>query len=269
MTQQFLAKPSPTSTWVALAIGNSRLHWGVFVGDRLQQTQNTPHLESILSNWQSLLPVFEKFSWQDQPPELWLASVVPAQTEIWQTYPNLHYIQLADIPLQNIYPTFGLDRAITLWGAGHTYGWPTLVIDGGTALTLTGADAHASLVGGAILPGLRLQMRSLHEGTARLPLVELPATLPQRWATDTSTAMQSGILYTAIAGLSATITQWSETYPHSQIVLTGGDAQVIANYLRKWESQPPIPWLNHLTVDPTLIFKGIAVLRAKTFTTMS
>ncbi len=264
MTQQFLAKPAPTpahqGAWVALAIGNSRLHWGLFVGDRLRQTQHTPHLESGHPNhWQNLFPFFEDWLWQDGCPELWVASVVPAQTQLWQQYPNLNRIQLNDVPLKNLYPTFGLDRAIALWGAGMTYGWPILVLDGGTALTLTGADAEATLIGGAILPGLGLQLRSLHEGTAGLPLTALPTQLPERWAKETTTAIQSGILYTAIAGLISSITQWCETYPTSQIVFTGGDAQVLNTYFKEWEPQPE--WLNRLAVDVNLGFQGIAALR--------
>lgn len=48
-----------------------------------------------------------------------------------------------------------------------------LVIDAGTALTFTAADADQRLVGGAILPGLGLQRSSLAQKTATLPRVEL------------------------------------------------------------------------------------------------
>jgi type III pantothenate kinase len=68
---------------------------------------------------------------------LYLASVVPSQTALWQTYPDVHIITLDQVPLQGVYPTLGIDRALALWGAGETWGWPMLVIDAGTALTLT------------------------------------------------------------------------------------------------------------------------------------
>ena len=55
---------------------------------------------------------------------------------------------------------------------GETGGFPMLVIDAGTALTFTGADANQCLVGGAILPGLRLQLASLGQKTGQLPLLE-------------------------------------------------------------------------------------------------
>jgi len=67
-----------------------------------------------------------------------------SQTALWQTYPDVHVITLNQVP--PVYPTLGIDRALALWGAGETWGWPMLVIDAGTALTLTGADADHCLV---------------------------------------------------------------------------------------------------------------------------
>jgi type III pantothenate kinase len=43
---------------------------------------------------------------------------------------------------QGLYSTMGCDRALAAYGAGEKYGYPTLVIDGGTALTLTGDDSY-------------------------------------------------------------------------------------------------------------------------------
>jgi type III pantothenate kinase len=160
-----------------------------------------------------------------------------------------------------MYSTLGLDRAIALYGAGTTYGWPILAIDGGTALTITGADATQVLIGGAILPGLGLQMRSLHEGTARLPLVALPTELPILWAKETETAIQSGIVWTAIAGLNAIIEQWCHSYPNSKVVLTGGDAMALNTYFKQWRSSYSNQWSHLLKVDSHLVFRGLAALR--------
>jgi type III pantothenate kinase len=256
-----------SDAWVALTIGNSRLHWAIFEGDNLVQTWHTPHLQPAMPtqwcDWLNLSPAFQSLATRSTAtyPELWLASVVPSQTEIWFRYPQANFIQLTDIPLQQMYPTFGLDRAISLYGAGATYGWPILVIDGGTALTLTGADVAQTLLGGAILPGLGLQMRSLHEGTAGLPCVELPTELPSLWAKDTETAMQSGVVWTAIAGLSTLIEQWCHHYPNSEIILTGGDAMALNTYFNQWRSSYSNQWSHLLKVDSHLVFRGIAALR--------
>ena len=110
------------SVWTALVIGNSRLHWAEFSGDRLQKTWDAPHAN------------------QDQPQlqhELWIASVVPSQNQFWQADPRAHWLSLEQVPLQGMYPTFGIDRALALWGAIQTVGSPVLVVDAGTALTFT------------------------------------------------------------------------------------------------------------------------------------
>jgi type III pantothenate kinase len=262
--------------WLALVIGNSRLHWAHFVDQQLLQVWHSPLSEfkgfhqrspQDWTEWQAFLPPFpaeasEKFP--DFPyPELWLVSVVPSQSEFWSVYPNLNLPQLSDVPLQAVYSGLGLDRAIAVWGAGITYGWPCLAIDGGTALTLTGADANASLVGGAILPGLALQFRTLSSSTAALGLVELPQELPALWGKDTETAIQSGIVHAAIAGIRHAIQQWLNAYPTSKVVFTGGDAKQLSTYVRDWMRQyeEPEQESDYLVVDPTLAFSGIRALR--------
>ncbi|MBW4550542.1 MAG: pantothenate kinase [Aphanocapsa sp. GSE-SYN-MK-11-07L] len=252
--------------WLALSIGNSRYHWAMFESEQLQQTWETPHL--VNQDWRSLLEsAIAKTPLADLPelPELWLASVVPGQTQQWQAYPNLHPIQLADVPLRQTYATLGLDRALAIWGAGMTWGWPVLVIDCGTALSLTGASAKAELVGGAILPGLGLQGRSLAQSTAALPSISFwqSQPLPTRWAKETGAAIASGILYVLLAGLADFIEDWWQHYPHSQVIFTGGDSQVLTEYLRTWLDQNPVKvdWQEALKVDPYLIFRGISHLR--------
>jgi type III pantothenate kinase len=251
---------------LALMIGNSRLHWALFIDKTLYSTGDTFHLSAsiiqqlaenpTLDNWltaislPSNLPIIP-----DYPIPLILASVVPSQTALWQTYPHLRLITLADVPLQGMYPTLGIDRALAVWGAGITWGFPTLVIDAGTALTFTGADNHQSLVGGAILPGLRLQLTSLGQKTGQLPLLEtgIITSLPPRFAMNTSDAIQSGVIYSLLSGIKDFITAWWQLFPESQIVITGGDSNLLKNYL--YQQFPDIE--SQLIVDHNLIFQGI------------
>lgn len=251
-------------------IGNSRLHWAWFVNTRLKQTWNTDYLppeivKQIIPHWTSgvmpseILPpslIVEQSNRHEQLP-LYLASVVPTQTTLWQTYPASVVITLEQLPLQGLYPTLGIDRALAVLGAGETLGYPVLVIDAGTALTFTGADAHRQLIGGAILPGLRLQFQSLEKGTAALPNVQLPTQLPPRWANQTSSAIESGIIYTVLASIQNFIADWQCQFPDSRIVLTGGDSAVLLTYL-----QHQFPQLaTQLIFDPDIIFSGIKTMR--------
>ncbi|MFP5271681.1 pantothenate kinase [Coleofasciculus sp.] len=257
--------------YVALMIGNSRLHWAWFAGDTLQDAWDTQHfpaaeVEWLLQHWTSgLLPttVFgEPFvSWysSNQYLPLYIASVIPEQTPLWQTYPAAHVITLEDVPLLGVYPTLGIDRALAVLGAGETYNYPVLVIDAGTALTFTGVDDHRHLVGGAILPGLKLQLESLAHKTAALPSISPKCQLPNRWAVDTSEAIESGVIYTLLAGIREFIADWLHRFPNSPIALTGGDSDLLLNYL-----QIQYPQIStYVFADYHLIFWGIKVVASK------
>ncbi|MEH1797688.1 pantothenate kinase [Nostoc sp.] len=263
--------------WLALEIGNSRLHWALFIGETLYSAWDTDYFpQSViqhLAECQTLDDLLLAISSPHQqsnfltntpplcafvslpPYSLLLASVVPSQTAIWQSYPNIHVITLDQIPLTGVYPTLGIDRALALWGAGKTWGFPILVIDAGTALTFTAADANESLVGGAILPGLGLQFTTLGQKTGQLPLVEMQnlPSLPARFALNTTEAIQSGVIYTILAGIKDFIEVWLQLFPNGKIVIKGGDRTLLLNYLRTLYPEIAVP----LIVEQNLIFWGM------------
>ncbi|MBV6627511.1 MAG: pantothenate kinase [Rivularia sp. (in: Bacteria)] len=233
---------NPSKTWLALIIGNSRLHWGLFNQQTLTKAWDT----NYLSTPSPPLPLSPSLP-------LFIASVVPTQTKFWQNYPNAKFITLNEIALNNLYPTLGIDRALALLAAGETWGFPILVIDTGTALTFTGADSNRNLIGGAILPGLGLQFSTLTNKTGQLPNVELPQQLPPRYAVNTQEAIQSGIIYTIIAGIKDFVAAWLQDFPQSHVVITGGDRTVLCNYLKS--QYPEIA--TKIIVEKNLILWGI------------
>ncbi|MGP1382168.1 MAG: pantothenate kinase [Thainema sp.] len=269
------------ASWLALMIGNSRLHWALFQEDTLAAAWNTPHLSSnqveqltaqrfAPSAWQGLAELSPAITQAIQSATsaeaipLWLASVVPSQTQLWQPYLAVRIVQAHQLPITGLYPTMGCDRILALWGAGQTYGWPVLVIDGGTALTFTTATAEQELLGGAIAPGLRLQFQALAQQTAALPdaFESLPGdaakSLPPRWATDTPTAIQSGILHIVLAGVQDYLQTWWAQYSDAAVVFTGGDGEWLWRQVRsRFPSHHA--QLHH---NPDLIFNGIQAYRA-------
>jgi type III pantothenate kinase len=248
-------KKSQNSTaWLALMIGNSRLHWGYFKNRNLHNTWDTYHCSQSINDV-SLLSDFLPDNIPDFLP-LILASVVPSQTQLWSNYHNINIIDLEDIPINNLYSTIGIDRVLAVLGAGKIYGFPCLVIDAGTALTITGVDRNQTLIGGAILPGLKLQFDSLSTKTAALPKVNLPDFLPSRWAMNTPDGINSGILYTILSGIKSFIDDWLHKYPRSKIILTGGDSLHLYNYFQ----QQSYPQWEQLTVDENIIFWGMQSL---------
>lgn len=259
------------SNWLALTIGNSRLHWAWFSDEILKCCWDTPYQREETAK--ALMQVWNTgYIWSDEsgvsdvplerasdkPLPLWIASVVPEQLEIWRTYSAVRAIALEDVPLQGLYPSLGIDRALAVLGAGTELGWPVLAIDAGTALTFTGADDRQRLVGGAILPGFGLQLKSLCEKTAALPAIELPSQLPVRWALETPGAIQSGIAYTIVAGVRDFIQDWWQRFPESPVAIAGGGGEVLLKYL---ETQAPEIAARAIAAPP-LIFWGIRNVRA-------
>lgn len=257
-----------SDAWLVLAIGNSRWHWALFDGAALQRAWDTPQLSPL-----AIAYLCQRDRQDDPPAELrqfpdagvtyfplWLASVVPQQTALWENYPDQVQLTLRHIPIQGLYPSLGIDRALTLWGAIHGLGAPALVIDAGTALTFTAANEQRQLVGGAILPGASLQIRALVDGTAALPLAAHPtATPPQRWATQTPDAIRSGVFYGILAVIQDFVNDWLSRYPESAIALTGGDGSRLHAYL-----QTCVPTLAAaIHFDPHLLFRGVPAIRSK------
>ncbi|BAQ61183.1 pantothenate kinase type III [Geminocystis sp. NIES-3708] len=239
------------NNWLGLIIGNSRLHWCYFDGEKIQQTWNTSQGESLAELYHMLDN--NLYSYLKAQIPLYIASVVPSATKIFLSLPQTTIIDPKIIPLQDIYFTMGIDRILALWGAGSTYGFPCLVIDSGTALTFTGADENRKLIGGAILPGVRLQLQTLFFNTAALPEIEIIEDIIPRWAKNTSSAIQSGIVYSLIASIRDFSQDWLSKYPESKVILTGGDASLLFQYLKA-----VVPDLSDkITVDVNLIFLGM------------
>ncbi len=238
--------------WLALAIGNSRLHWAYFAGQELRQTWHSDYF-SPTTDWRTAQP-----DWLIPAHiPLCLASVVPTQTALWQPFAQ-RILTLADVPLQGLYPTLGIDRALAALGAGETYGYPLLLIDAGTALTFTGVNADRQLIGGAILPGLRLQWQALHQGTAALPNFQTDFKPVNRWATNTAEAIGSGIFYSALAGIKDFYLNWQSQFPETALVITGGDGKFL--YLSLLNNEVRQYALKSLNYSPDAIFKGISIV---------
>ncbi|MEN9219890.1 MAG: type III pantothenate kinase, partial [Thermostichales cyanobacterium GMQP_bins_62] len=159
---------NPTN-WLAIIQGNTHQRRGWFQGSRLIS--------------QEILPSGSTVEWSGEIWGLSVAGTLPGRR-----------ITTADIPLQDMYPGLGADRALGLWAALHLWGSPVLLVDAGTALTFT-AGVEGRFVGGAILAGWQSQAKALHELTQSLPLATPRDPIPSRWARDTLSAIDSGLTY--------------------------------------------------------------------------
>ena len=94
----------------------------------------------------------------------------------------------------------GADLVAGAVGALDAYTMPCVIIDMGTASTLSVLDRNGTFVGGAIAAGVRLTLKALAENTAQLP--SIPIEAPKSViGTNTVECMQSGLVYGTAAML--------------------------------------------------------------------
>ena len=204
-----------------LLIGNSRWHWAGQGLDGWRTwhappgfgCEGAPLAGLRLAGWAAVGPI---------PDQAGLDGPLDRRTRMG----------LSDIPLEAMPPWLGVDRALVGWRAWQLSGSAVLVVDAGTALSLTRIDAVGRFVGGRLMAGAALQLRALAEGTSQLPEIGVSAGLADGmlsalaaglWPIETEAAMGSGVLW-GMAGAIALAAQqvWVEQ-PDCQIWLTGGD----------------------------------------------
>jgi type III pantothenate kinase len=144
----------------------------------------------------------------------------------------------------------GVDRWIAMVAARALFNAPVCIVDCGTAMTLDIVDVLGRHQGGVICPGLKMMQDALIHGTCKLSLEGMvPGALLGR---DTGAAIHSGTL-TAAAGLIEKLLDEAEQSLETKLklVMTGGDAEVVAGRLRVL-----------YTPVPNLVLQGLAVIEA-------
>lgn len=161
--------------------------------------------------------------------------------------------------------TLGTDRWAALIAAWHIQQAPCIVVSAGTAVTIDALDVHdtrlrqSAFIGGMILPGIALMKTSLGQHTAQLPQSDSPCepeigTDLGIFAKSTVQAINNGILQAitgAIAQMSKALEMKCGQIPY--IMLSGGDASIIQNYLHHAISNP------NVVVDH-LVLKGLYLI---------
>ena len=132
------------------------------------------------------------------------------------------------------------------------YGAPVMVLDMGTATTLTVVDRNRSFIGGAILAGVKLSLRALAEGTSLLPDISIQA--PRKCiASNTVDCMRAGAVYGTAAMVDGLIDRMEAELGYScPVVATGGLARSITSHCRR-----------EILYDEHLLLKGLWALYRK------
>ena len=115
--------------------------------------------------------------------------------------------------------------------AFQRYGGPCITIDFGTATTMFITSDTAEILGGCILPGVRVSSDAISNRAANLPAValELPESVIGK---NTITCMQAGLLYGYIGQIEYLIKKMKAEagFPQAKVIATGGLAKAIADH---------------------------------------
>lgn len=116
----------------------------------------------------------------------------------------------------------GADRLANALAAREMFGSPAIVVDYGTGTTFDVVDRKGNYCGGAILPGLGISLRALHEFTAKIPLVPF-GKVRAAVGRGTVEAVRAGIYYGAIGTTRELLTRIrKEVGTRAPALATGG-----------------------------------------------
>lgn len=223
---------------LALDVGNSQVHGGVFVDDRIrfQFRKNTKNGNSSDETGLFLKSVLRENGIDPKSiRQIVLCSVVPDEVHsirgACQKYFDLSPMILGPgtrtgLKIKYRNPVeVGSDRIANAIAGTHLYPEKNLIIvDFGTATTYDVVTADKEYLGGLILPGLRISMEALEGRTAKLPAVEImaPAEVIGR---STVESIQSGLYYGnlfALRGLAERIRKECFEGEEAMLIGTGG-----------------------------------------------
>lgn len=154
---------------------------------------------------------------------------------------------LIDDPAQ-----LGSDLVADGVAAVATYTLPVIVIDMGTATTISAIDSRANYIGGALCPGLALSMNALSSGTSQLPKV--PIEPPEKCiSTNTIDCMKSGAIFATASMLDGMIDRFEEELGmKATVVATGGLSSRIVPYCK-----------HEIILDENLLLRGLGIIYEK------
>lgn len=154
---------------------------------------------------------------------------------------------LIDNPAQ-----LGSDQAVDAVAAINQYPVPLIIIDMGTATTVSVVDKKKNYRGGLIMTGMKIAADALTARTAQLPKVNFEA--PEKIiGTNTIDCLKSGLLYSNACALDGIIERIEdEISDKCTVVATGGLSEIV------------VPLCKHdIILDSSLLIKGLSIIYRK------
>lgn len=143
----------------------------------------------------------------------------------------------------------GSDLIVAAVAALREYPAPLMIVDMGTATTISVIDRSRTYIGGCICPGVRVSAEALTSRAALLPAINLEA--PRRAiGRNTTDCMRSGIMLGAAAMLDGLIDRMEdELGEKATVVATGGISRFVIPMCRR-----------EILYDRNLLLKGLEIL---------
>lgn len=150
----------------------------------------------------------------------------------------------------------GSDLIVNAVAGLKYYGAPIIIVDMGTATTISVVDDKKNYIGGMILPGVKVSLESLVNRTSQLPRISVEA--PKKIiGKNTIDCMKSGIVMGQASCLDGMIERiWEELGYQAPVVATGGLAGCIVPYCKK-----------EIVCDNELTLKGLDIIYRKNLET--
>jgi len=143
----------------------------------------------------------------------------------------------------------GADLVVGCVAALREHKAPMIIIDMGTATTMIVVDKNAAMIGGCIMPGVKISMDALTDRTALLPGLQLDQP-KKAIGRNTIDCMRSGLMMGAACMIDGMIDRMEEELGYkTTVIATGGIAKFV------------LPMCRHSIVyDKDLLVKGLAAL---------
>ena len=175
-----------------------------------------------------------------------ISSVVPLLTDILKEAVS-DIFKLEPITVNS---QLGSDRIADAAAGINEYGAPLVIIDMGTATTVSVINPQNQFLGGLILPGVRTSLNSLINNTSQLPRIKLGTPSERIIGTNTVSSIENGIVYGTAAQIDGLIQRISDELDFDpKIIATGGNAGAVIPYCK-----------SKIIYDKNLLLKGLYVI---------
>lgn len=247
---------------IVVDIGNTKTMLGFVQKGQIQKTWKMATHKNMLAD--EYVAHFNNFlsqiqtSWEQNP--ICVASVVPHITEQLKNHnrrrADIHFVNSEspiDFSIHLPTPqTLGADLIAAAQGALQKHPDPMIIVDAGTATTITVINDKKEFIGGAICPGVGISSQALFTQASALSPIQLD--LPKNpIGNKTNDAILSGICLGHASMIEKMIERFESQLRYTcTVVVTGGAMEMLLAALPE-----------HYIFEPTITLEGLVSIYQK------